>query len=54
MRLDLSDRSGAGQDNGEDFLLSYAACDELCVLAAEVQDDDRGSIHVLVFQDLVR
>src|ERR1700723_3131247 len=54
MRLDLCDRSGAGQDDGEDVLLSYAAGDELCVLAAEVQDDDRGSIHVLVFQDLVR
>ena len=52
MRLDLGDRSGAGKDDGEDVLLSYAAGDELCVLAAEVQDDDRGSIHVLVFQDL--
>ena len=54
MGLDLGDRSGAGKDDGEDVLLSYAAGDELCVLAAEIQDDDRGSIHVLVFQDFGR
>ena len=50
MGLDLGNRSAAGKDHGEDVLLSYAAGDQLCVLAAEIQDDDRGSIHVLVFQ----
>ena len=53
MRLDFNNRSCAREDYRKDVLFSYAAGDELCVLAAEVQDDDRGSIHVLVFQDLV-
>ena len=50
MRLDFGDRSAAGKDYGEDVLLSYAAGDQLSVLAAKIQDDDRGGIHVLVFQ----
>ena len=53
MRLDFGDGSGAGKDDREDILLSYAARDELRVLAAKIQDDDRGSIHVLVFQPFV-
>jgi hypothetical protein len=54
VRLDLRNRSVAGKHDREDVLLSYAASDELCVLAAEIQDDDRGSIHVLVFQGFDR
>ncbi len=50
MRSDLGDGSGAGEDYREDILLSYAARYELGVLAAKIQDDDRGGIHVLVFQ----
>src|SRR6202789_494660 len=50
MRSDFSDRSATGKDYREDILLSYAARYELGVLAAKIQDDDRGGIHVLVFQ----
>ena len=50
MRSDFSDGSSAGEDYREDILLSYAARYELSVLAAKIQDDDRGGIHVLVFQ----
>ncbi len=50
MGSDFSDGSGTGKDDGEDILLSDAAGDELGVLAAKIQDDDRGGIHVLVFQ----
>ncbi len=52
MRSDLGDGRGAGEDYREDILFSYAARDELGVLAAKIQDDDRGGIHVLVFQSL--
>ena len=50
MRSDFSDGSATGKDYREDILLSYAARYELGVLAAKIQDDDRGGIHVLVFQ----
>ena len=35
------DRSGAGKDDGEDVLFADAAGDELSVLRAEIEDDDR-------------
>lgn len=50
MRLDLSDGSTTGEDYREDILFSDAARYELSILAAKIQDDDRGGIHVLVFQ----
>jgi hypothetical protein len=50
MRSDLGDGSATGEDYREDILFSYAARYELSVLAAKIQDDDRGGIHVLVFQ----
>ncbi len=50
MGLNLGDRGTAGKDDGEDVLLSYAAGDQLRVLAAKIQDDDRGSFHFLVLQ----
>src|ERR1700734_2702032 len=53
MRLDFGDRSAAGKNHREDILFSYAAGYELSVLAAEIQDDDRGGIHVLVFQSFL-
>ena len=53
MRSDFGNGSTAGKNYREDILLSYAAGYELSVLAAKIQDDDRGSIHVLVFQDFV-
>ncbi len=39
-RADLFERSGAGEDDGEDVELADAARDELGVLRAEVEDDD--------------
>src|ERR1700689_2777384 len=50
MRSDFGDRCATGKDYREDILFSYAARYELSVLAAKVQDDDPGGIHVLVFQ----
>jgi hypothetical protein len=50
MRSDFGDGSATGENYREDILLSYAAGYELSVLAAKIQDDDRGGIHVLVFQ----
>jgi hypothetical protein len=50
MGLDFGERSATREDYREDILLSYAAGYELSVLAAKIQDDDRGGIHVLVFQ----
>ena len=50
MRSDFGDGSATGEDYREDILLSYAAGYELSILAAKIQDDDRGGIHVLVFQ----
>lgn len=51
MSLNLSQRGATGNDNRENVLLSYAAGDELGVLAAEIQNDDRGGIHCLVWQE---
>ncbi len=42
---DLLERGGAGQHDGEDVLLADAAGDELCVLGAKIQDDDRLGVH---------
>jgi len=39
MRFDFVCGSGAGKDDGEDVLFADAAGDELCVLAAEIEDD---------------
>ena len=50
MRSDLGHGGGAGEDYREDILLSYAARYELRVLAAKIQDDDRGGFHFLVLQ----
>ena len=52
MGLDLGGRSAAGKDYGKDVLLANAPGNELCVLAAEIKDDDRGSIHCLSLQGL--
>ena len=41
VRFDFVDGSGAGKDDGEDVLFADAAGDELGVLRAEVEDDDR-------------
>src|ERR1700679_141918 len=50
MGLDLGQRNRTGKDHREDVLFSYAPGYELGVLAAEIEDDNRGGIHVLVFQ----
>ena len=50
VRLDFVDRGGAGKDDGEDILFADAAGDELSILRAEVEDDDRRSFHSLVCQ----
>ena len=62
VRLDFVDGGGAGKDDGEDVLFADAAGDELGVLRAEVEDDDRRengresggengrSVHSLVCQ----
>jgi hypothetical protein len=50
MRSDFGNGSTAGKNYREDILLSYAAGYELSVLAAKIKDDNRGGIHVLVFQ----
>ena len=39
-RHDLLERRGARQDHGEDIELANAACDQLRVLRAEIEDDD--------------
>ena len=41
VRVDFVDRGGAGKDDGEDVLFANAPGDELGVLRAEVEDDDR-------------
>lgn len=41
------ERSGAGQHDGEDVELADAACNELGVLRAKVQDDDGRGIHTV-------
>src|ERR1700733_12426097 len=51
MGLDLGYRSTAGKNYGEDILFPHPARDQLGGFAAEVEDDDRGSIHVLVCQN---
>ena len=48
--LDFFQRGGAGEDDGEDVLFADAARDELRVLRAEVEDDDRLSFHYLLCQ----
>ena len=54
VRADLVDGRGAGKDDGEDVLLADAAGDELGVLRAEVEDDDRGCVHSTVYLRLRR
>ncbi len=48
--LDFFQRSGTGKDDGEDVLFTDAARDELCILRAEVEDDDRLGFHHLLCQ----
>ena len=48
--LDFFQRGGAGEDDGEDVLFADAARDELGVLRAEVEDDDRLGFHFLMCQ----
>ena len=43
--FDLVKRSGAGQNNGKDFQFTDAARDELRILRAEVEDDNRLFFH---------
>jgi hypothetical protein len=52
-RLNFADRRGAGQHDGEDVLLAGAACDELCVLGAEVEDYYCLGVHLLLWQGRV-
>ena len=54
MRSDFGDGSTTGEDYRENILLADATRYELSVLAAKIQDDDRGGIHVLVFQAFCR
>src|SRR3984957_7737339 len=48
MRLDLGYGGTAGKNYGENILFTYAARNQLGVLATEIKDDDRGSIHASV------
>ena len=48
--LDFVERGGAGQDDGEDVLFADAARDELRILRAKVEDDDRLRFHHLLCQ----
>ena len=48
--LDLVQRSVARQDDGEDVEFADAARDELRILGAEVEDDDRLRFHHLLCQ----
>ena len=48
--LDFFQRGGAGKHHGEDILFADAAGDELRVLRAEVEDDDRLGFHHLLCQ----
>src|ERR1700761_2952981 len=48
MRLDFRDGGAAGKDYGKDILFPHPACNQLSILAAEIKDDDRGSIHASV------
>ncbi len=48
--LDFVERGGAGQDDGEDVLFADAARDELRILRAKVEDDDRLRFHYLLCQ----
>jgi hypothetical protein len=48
--LDFGEWGGAGEDYGEDVVFADPAGDELGVLRAEVEDDDRGSVHSPVWQ----
>src|ERR1700733_8767939 len=49
LRANLLDGGGAGQDDGEDVLLADAAGDQLCVLRAEIENDDRGCVHGIFY-----
>ena len=48
--LNFIERSGAGQDDGEDVVFADAARDELRILRAKVEDDDRLRFHYLLCQ----
>ena len=48
--LDFFERGRAREDDGEDVLFADAARDELGVLRAEVEDDDRLGFHFLMCQ----
>src|ERR1700742_1366953 len=43
----------AGQHDGKDILLANAARDELSVLRAKIQDDDRRGVHALFYNAAV-
>src|ERR1035441_1390500 len=48
--VDFVERSGAGQDDGEDVLFADTARDELRILRAKVEDDDRLRFHHILCQ----
>ncbi len=48
--LDFFQGCGARQDDGEDVLFADAARDELRILRAKVEDDDRLRFHYLLCQ----
>ncbi len=49
-RLNLAERRRAGQHDREDIQLAYASCDQLRILRAKIQYDDRLGGHPLVWQ----
>ena len=52
--LDFFQRGGAREDDGEDVLFADAARDELRVLRAEVEDDDRLGFHCFTLPEDAR
>src|ERR1700689_224910 len=50
MGADLGQRNRTGKDHRKDVLFSYAPGYELGGLAGEIEDENRGGNHVLVFQ----
>ena len=52
--LHFRQRGGTGEDYGKDVLFADAARNELGVLRAEVEDDDRLSVHYLLCQRMGR
>ena len=54
VRLNFFKGGGAGQHSGKDVLFADAARDQLRVLRAKVQNDDRLGVHVTCYPELFR